>query len=80
MSTLWRLQLDMPGKKPKFTHICVLFSLCFRECDIRSVFCILCCFLLLVEAILLDYIICTIENLYNIFFYEKQPKHIPRSW
>ena len=25
MSTFWRLQLDMPGKKPKFTHICVLF-------------------------------------------------------
>ena len=24
MSTFWRLQLDMPGKKPKFTHICVL--------------------------------------------------------
>ena len=49
----------------------LLFSLCFRECDIRSVFCFLCCFLLLVEAILLDYIICTIENLYNVFFNEK---------
>ena len=25
MSTFWRLQLDMRGKKPKFTHLCVLF-------------------------------------------------------
>ena len=27
MSTFWRLQLDMPGKRPKFTHICVLFTI-----------------------------------------------------
>ena len=25
MSISWRLQLDMPGKMPKFTQICVLF-------------------------------------------------------
>ena len=26
MSTFWRLQQDMPGKKPKFTYIYILFD------------------------------------------------------